>query len=707
MALRFRGKLLTLLLVIALVPLILSSLLHRLSMRRIGHQLALETREYLGRNALEHLQSMVNNYSLLLRRDRAFLTVALLGQVREVERRLAAAPPAALPDQFSAADFDSGQGPADLVPSPSHMRIGGDGSLQRVPVSYGYQVYQVAPGVPWSRVAGDLARLADMPQVYRFYRDLRPELFHWQYTALESGVHTSYPGHGGLPPDFDPRQRPWYQKARQEDGPVRLLLGDATTHRLMLGLAAPVHGPDGRFAGVTALDVASNRPLKDWKLPEDWEQTADTMVLAYHPEASLQEKLEILVHSKRDTRRHQWLRAEPKRYLQSDDAAEFAALCADIADGRGGVRKLAYRGETAYWAYAAASPGDPLPLMVVPYNLVVAPAEEAESYVLEQVVQGLQLTGLLLLGVVAWVVVTAILRARSVTRPVASLASAAGRLAEGDFGARVDIRTRDEFEDLGQAFNQVGPQLQERQQMKESLLVAREIQQLLLPDGVPDFPGLQIAGGISYCDETGGDYYDFISSGEDRLGVVVGDVVGHGVGAALLMASVSGILRSSVAAGHDVLEELFARLNRFLAEDVGDTRFMTLFYAQFDRARSSLCWVSAGHGPVFHYRAVSGRVEELQVAGMPLGIMEDAEYRETCCESLKPGDILAIGTDGVWEARNSAGEQFGEERFRELLATLAKEPAGEIYARVMQDVKIFIGENPQEDDITLVIVKAT
>ncbi|PNU19573.1 hypothetical protein C2E25_11580 [Geothermobacter hydrogeniphilus] len=707
MALKFRGKLLTLLLVIALAPLILSSVLHGLSMRQLGRQLAAETRTYLERSALEHLQSMVDNYNLLLQRDRTFLTAALNSQVREVERRLAAKEPSmpALQASVSVADFDAGRGPADLAPSERHLHFGRDGELTPMPVSFSAQSYHVAPG--GSSSAAGLARLGDMPEVYNFFRRLRPDLFQWQYTSLQSGLHTSYPGHGGIPADFDPRTRPWYRQAKETDAPVRLMLGDATTHRLMLVLAAPVHNPDGSFAGVTGIDIASDRPLSDWRLPDAWAQAVDTMVLSFHPDAAPDKKLEIMLHGREDMRRYLWRRAEPKNYLVSADREKMAALCDDLANGQGGVRKLSYRGEQAYWAYATAAPGEPVALVVVPYELVTAQAEKAGSYVLQQVVRGLRVAGILLLGVAAWVVVTAVLRARAVTRPVASLAAAAGKLAEGDFNARVEIRTGDEFEELGAAFNRVGPQLQERQQMKQSLLVAREIQQLLLPDKVPDFPGLQIAGGISYCDEIGGDYYDFIHSGENYLGVVVGDVVGHGVGAALLMASVSGALRSSVASGSDNLEELFGWLNRFLSEDVGDTRFMTLFYARFDLARQSLCWISAGHGPVYYYRADCRSIEELSVVGVPLGIMNDADYPESCREPLRPGDVLAIGTDGIWEARNAAGEQFGEDRFLELLQDNVSAPAEEIYRIIIGAVHDFLGREAQEDDITLVIVKAT
>jgi sigma-B regulation protein RsbU (phosphoserine phosphatase) len=134
---------------------------------------------------------------------------------------------------------------------------------------------------------------------------------------------------------------------------------------------------------------------------------------------------------------------------------------------------------------------------------------------------------------------------------------------------------------------------------------------------------------------------------------------------------------------------------------------MTLFYALFDTREHTLCWISAGHGPVYRFSSADKVIEEIPVSGIPLGIMDDAVYARSCSPSLQAGDLLAIGTDGIWEARNDAGEQYGEERFQGLICELAEQPAEDIFQAVMRSVADFRGKAPQDDDITLVIVKAT
>ncbi len=705
---KFRRKMMILLLVIALVPLILSSALHRLSMRQLGSRLATETRDYLGENAVRHLQSLVENYALILERDKSFLQLAIEFQVREAERLLAADPPSNLTKFYSSGDFDTSQVPASLVElSTRHAHRAPDGEPVPVPVSYQEQVYYLAPGADPETARLDMARLAPMSEAYRILQRIRPGLFHWQYTALESGLHVSFPGHGGIPPEYDSRVRGWYRGAIENDGYNRIVMTDATTGRLMMVASHPVRRPDGSLAGVTSFDVIFDRPFADWNIPEQWADAAHAMILVFHPGAEDQdETLEVVLSNRNEDGPADWRQTRQARYLVSTDRQELAALIQDAEAGRAGTRRMSYRGQESLWVYGARSPGDPVPMVIVPYEVVVAQAHKAENYVLEQIVRGLQITGLLLLGVVVCVVLTAIFRARKVTRPVSHLADAAGRLAGGDYDVHVDIRTGDELEDLGQSFNRVGPQLKEREEMKRSLELAREIQQLLLPERPPQVPGLDIAGNSLYCDETGGDYFDFLDLGEGRLGVMVGDVVGHGVGAALLMASASGVLRSHAAACAEDLETLISTLNRFLTEEVGDVRFMTLFYALLDMEKRTLCWISAGHGPVIRYRSRDQALEEIPPLGMPVGIMEDAEYQQSCIEMLEPGDFLAIGTDGIWEARNSQGELFGSDRFSELLRTHASHGAEAIYSAVMTAVEEFRGEEPQDDDVTLVVVKA-
>jgi sigma-B regulation protein RsbU (phosphoserine phosphatase) len=295
-----------------------------------------------------------------------------------------------------------------------------------------------------------------------------------------------------------------------------------------------------------------------------------------------------------------------------------------------------------------------------------------------------------------------------VTDPVHQLAQAATRLAEGDFDAKVDIRNTDEFIHLGNIFNALGDSLKEREQMKQSLALAKGIQQELLPTAAPQCPGFEVFGTSHYCDETGGDYYDFITlrrAGTDYLGIALGDVSGHGIGSALVMAAARGILRT--LADDHLLEPqaIFEGLNRHLSHDTADDNFMTLFYAVLNPVNKKMLWLSAGQAPVFLYQ--NNQIHELGSSGIPLGIIADSDYGAAEQIAFSPGDILLLCTDGVWETCNSNNKMFGTEQLKTLLYQYADQSAETIAGEIITSLNNFRGQRPQDDDITLMVIKAS
>jgi len=709
---KIRWKLMILLLVIALVPLVAASVIDRVSTHRLGQTLASEAREILIEQARRRLELLVADCGRLLDRDRRLLELALHLQARAVEGALAKEPPAA-PRVLLSEFFDRPGFQGDPNTAEAYFRLGADGARVPMPVTYSQQVYFLARGVDRQAVADDMARLSALPEVYRHLRDALRGLTHWQYTALESGVHTSFPGHGGYPAEYDPRRRPWYTRAK-EDGALcwQSPSVDVTTGTVMLALSMPVRAPGGSIAGVTGIDVPAGRVFRDLKLPEQW--SADEATLLVYPGSEKsgvpEGKLAILAQRGYRAPAESWRKPLELKFLASDDANGLEALRLDAVAGNSGVRRMRYRGRQALWAYGAGGPEQPFPVVIVPHDRIVAQADEAEQYVLDRTVEGLQITGLILLAVVAAVVLAALVSSRAVTRPVNQLAEASQRLARGDYQSRVDIRTGDELEALGEAFNDMAPKLAEREKMKRSLELAMEIQQHLLPGESPRLAGFDIAGGSVYCDETGGDYYDFIDLVDlapGKLGIAVGDVTGHGIAAALLMASARAVLRSHAPRRGADLAELFGELNRHLVRDTGEERFMTLFYGLLDASDRSLWWASSGHDPALWLRHAGGRIEELPNTGIPLGVVEDTTYTRAGPVTLGGGDVIFIGTDGIWEARNAAGEMFGKRRLRELLSARAGLGAEELYAAVVEAVRDFQAGAPQADDITLVVIKAT
>jgi PAS domain S-box-containing protein len=243
---------------------------------------------------------------------------------------------------------------------------------------------------------------------------------------------------------------------------------------------------------------------------------------------------------------------------------------------------------------------------------------------------------------------------------------------------------------------------------KKSLTLAAEVQRSLLPQESPQVQGLDIAGKTVTSDEIGGDYFDYLSGQEcptDHFGVVVGDVTGHGVDAALLMTTARAFLRMR-ASQCGSISQIVTEMNRHLAQDVLDTgRFMTLFYMTIDVDRGDLRWVRAGHDPALIYDPVQDVFEELKGAGLALGVDEEFAYEENLRTDLATGQVIVIGTDGIWEARNRHGEMFGKDRFREIIRHHAKAKAKDILEAVYSELNSFTLGLNSEDDLTLVVIK--
>jgi len=241
-----------------------------------------------------------------------------------------------------------------------------------------------------------------------------------------------------------------------------------------------------------------------------------------------------------------------------------------------------------------------------------------------------------------------------------------------------------------------------------SLEVASEVQRNMLPQNNPKIEGFDIAGKSIYCSETGGDYYDFlnVSNGfPGRFSVVVGDVTGHGVAAALLMASARALIRSEAFYAGSI-SHVVTEANHHLTLDVQETgRFMTLFYATLDQANRSLQWVRAGHDPAILYDPVTNNFEELQGSGIALGVDKDWQYEENEKTGLSNGQIIFIGTDGIWEARNQAGEMFGKDRLYNIIRQKAAGSASEIVGTVTDALYHFRNGIKAEDDVTMVVIK--
>lgn len=243
----------------------------------------------------------------------------------------------------------------------------------------------------------------------------------------------------------------------------------------------------------------------------------------------------------------------------------------------------------------------------------------------------------------------------------------------------------------------------EKKRMEEELELAHRIQQQLLPEYDPQLPGYDITGFSFPSRWVGGDYFDFIQLPENRMSIIIADVCGKGVPAAVMMSSMQAVLHSLTGLNFS-LQTTVHNLNRYICLNSTSDKFITNFYSELDYTKHTLSYINCGHNPPYLFRK-NGTVETLLTGGLVLGVLEDAKYAfsETY---LEPGDIVLMYTDGVTEEHNEQKEMFGENRLMELVSGITELSAGEILEKIYQAVMQF-GKDGQEaeDDLTLVCIK--
>lgn len=305
--------------------------------------------------------------------------------------------------------------------------------------------------------------------------------------------------------------------------------------------------------------------------------------------------------------------------------------------------------------------------------------------------------------------------ARSITGAVHELFIGTGRVQQGDFTHRIQVRTRDQLGDLAESFNSMTAsvrdllqQVGEKKRLEEELRIAHEVQMSLLPRDTVTVPGLDITGACIPAREVGGDYYDVIRLGERRLGVLVADVSGKGTPAAFYMAELKGLVLS-LSRVHESPRQMLIEVNRLLSGNMESGRFVTMMYAVVDTGRNVLTCARAGHGPLIHVAGAGGGVRVVAPDGLIAGMAGFEQRFEAIIEEetreIESGDLIALYTDGVTEAMNSDEEQFGEQRLTQVLEEHRTADVATVRQEILGGVSRFAGDTAQHDDMTLVLLK--
>lgn len=302
---------------------------------------------------------------------------------------------------------------------------------------------------------------------------------------------------------------------------------------------------------------------------------------------------------------------------------------------------------------------------------------------------------------------------KKITDPVAKLVGGVEKIAKGDFkAARVNIKTKDELQFLGESFNKMAVDLEEsveakvyKERVTRELELATEIQNQIIPKNIPTFPGIDLDAGLIPAEEIGGDMYDFLKVNEDKLLMYLGDVTGHGVPAGIV-SSIANALFFGFYENPD-LKKMMVDVNRVMYEKTVKTMFMTLSLMEWDNAQSVFKFVSAGHEQLIHYRAREGKTVLAPKGGIALGMIGDiSKIIDEQIIDFQPGDFIIVYSDGIPEAWRSESEQYGMERFLQVVQNNGVlKTSSEMKAAILNDLNTFTAGYKQMDDITLVVVK--
>jgi len=315
--------------------------------------------------------------------------------------------------------------------------------------------------------------------------------------------------------------------------------------------------------------------------------------------------------------------------------------------------------------------------------------------------------------------------AKSITGSVHELFAGTERVRQGDFTNRIAVKSEDQLGELAGSFNTMTASIEdlliqaaEKKRLEEELRIAHEIQMSLLPQGPLTMPGLSVTALCVPAREVGGDYYDFLPLDDHRLGVLIADVSGKGTSAALYMAELKGLVLS-LSEIHSSPRELMIAANRIIAKHLDARSFITMTYAVVDLRARTMTYARAGHTPLIYVPGSNGassaghqprRAQILVPDGMVLGLkLDNGEMFERLLEEetipLKDGDLYLFFTDGISEAMNAHDDCFGEHRLGELVESHSHLPSDQLRERMLREIASFVGEAPQHDDMTMILLK--
>lgn len=674
--------------VMAVLPLVAGSAIYLRSSAQFGKEMTGRGQALLAERITRDLKRATEQGAVSFERLRRDLLQEVRFLANDVVSRLDAAPHETIVNEIPSGFDIKAERPA---PSSEQVLI----NLDRIHVA-------VAETASRDQVAGTLHRLDGLERTARTIYLRNRDLINTISVSFETGILASYPS-GATKTSDDPREQDWYLRTLETGKPAWFV--HPKSQHATISITAPLQRTNGIFAGVAVISV-NVAPLLERILSAPHISPEASAYLFSVPEADPQ--LMPYQFANLTAGKGRWLidKEQTPVLLDGDDA--WLKVVSDIRTGVPGLEYIERQNSPEVWSFGPIGRADDATLHLavsIPTSVINDARTRAETIV--NAAQDKQIKNAIILAILTGVVAVsfAIFVARSLTNPIRKLHDAAAKLTEGDFSVRVNAGSRDELGALAEGFNQMVPALEEQVRVKQDLHIAEEIQQHLVGKTAPSLDGFEVAGRTIYCDETGGDYQDFIELPNGQLLALSGDVTGHGVGAAILMATARASIRSN-AHHFDTVGNLVLAVNQQLSEDTSGGRSLSLLCVALRSNNKEIEWVSAGHDPAMIYDPAKDEFITLDGEDIPLGVDGSWNFTSSIFE-LPDNAILLATTDGVREARNKKGEQYGWARLKDVLRRTKAQACASIIEDILGDLDTFRGDAPTSDDVSILVIRPT
>ena len=566
---------------------------------------------------------------------------------------------------------------------------------------------QVAPNTQMTpEIEAEMLLISNAEHLFSLVHAGNPNLSN-AYMGSITGINFRWSVSNSFNPDFDPRERPWYMAAYESNGEPIWLDAHVDAFGYIITTAAQAfRGANGNIAGVVASDIHLSTMVENI-LNMRIGETGFAFLLDQNGNYLAHPFYDEIDTTMRDTENEQY-----NQLLQS------------MAMGNQGVRRVEKNGTEHYIAYA------PLPTtgwslgIAVEMDEIIADAVLMKAAIDNQAIQAREQIREILNSVlfrfilltcvmIIAVLVLSVMVSGTVTKPILKLTNGVIEVSKGNLENKIDIQTNDEIGVLASHYNKMTDDLSayitnlakmtaEKERIGAELDVATNIQASMLPRIFPAFPEREefdIHASMHPAKEVGGDFYDFFMIDDDHLGVVIADVSGKGVPAALFMVIAKTLINNRARNGEEP-QDVFTNVNEQLCEDNDNAMFVTAWMGILQISTGKMTCVNGGHNPPA-LRKANGSFEFIKMKkGLFLASMSGIKYSAFEIQ-MDPGDTLYMYTDGVTESHNESEQLYGEER---LLATLNNNPGAtpsELLSQVKNDIDLFAGAMPQFDDITM------